>query len=145
MLLMLGGRDRRVSPHQGLELYRALKSRAKPVRYSAVLSSAQSLCSGGLSSLSFVLFVPADCCGSQRMDTLCPEWTRRQTASSTWRCGCSSISECQISASITHTHTHNVFLINMINTSGQCSLHNVQQMVVSVCCNCFPFLQNSFH
>ncbi|XP_026188666.1 acylamino-acid-releasing enzyme isoform X2 [Mastacembelus armatus] len=32
VLLMLGGRDRRVSPHQGLELYRALKSRASPVR-----------------------------------------------------------------------------------------------------------------
>jgi len=30
---MLGGRDRRVSPHQGLELYRALKSRNTPVRY----------------------------------------------------------------------------------------------------------------
>uniref|UniRef100_H3CHL9 Acylamino-acid-releasing enzyme n=1 Tax=Tetraodon nigroviridis TaxID=99883 RepID=H3CHL9_TETNG len=32
VLLMLGGRDRRVAPHQGLELYRALKSRASPVR-----------------------------------------------------------------------------------------------------------------
>lgn len=32
VLLMLGGRDRRVTPHQGLELYRALKSRASPVR-----------------------------------------------------------------------------------------------------------------
>ncbi|XP_076010063.1 LOW QUALITY PROTEIN: acylamino-acid-releasing enzyme [Genypterus blacodes] len=32
VLLMLGGKDRRVSPHQGLELYRALKSRASPVR-----------------------------------------------------------------------------------------------------------------
>ncbi|XP_070825354.1 acylamino-acid-releasing enzyme isoform X2 [Chaetodon trifascialis] len=32
VLLMLGGRDRRVSPHQGLELYKALKSRALPVR-----------------------------------------------------------------------------------------------------------------
>ncbi|XP_078144486.1 acylamino-acid-releasing enzyme [Centroberyx gerrardi] len=32
VLLMLGGRDRRVSPHQGLELYRVLKSRASPVR-----------------------------------------------------------------------------------------------------------------
>ncbi|XP_018544539.1 S9 family peptidase isoform X1 [Lates calcarifer] len=32
VLLMLGGRDRRVSPHQGLELYKALKSRASPVR-----------------------------------------------------------------------------------------------------------------
>uniref|UniRef100_A0A8C1T055 Acylamino-acid-releasing enzyme n=1 Tax=Cyprinus carpio TaxID=7962 RepID=A0A8C1T055_CYPCA len=32
VLLMLGGRDRRVSPHQGLELYRALKSRSTPVR-----------------------------------------------------------------------------------------------------------------
>ncbi|XP_011620093.2 acylamino-acid-releasing enzyme [Takifugu rubripes] len=32
VLLMLGGRDRRVNPHQGLELYRALKSRASPVR-----------------------------------------------------------------------------------------------------------------
>ncbi|XP_026126571.1 acylamino-acid-releasing enzyme [Carassius auratus] len=32
VLLMLGGRDRRVSPHQGLELYRALKSRKTPVR-----------------------------------------------------------------------------------------------------------------
>ncbi|XP_048065955.1 S9 family peptidase isoform X1 [Megalobrama amblycephala] len=32
VLLMLGGRDRRVSPHQGLELYRALKSRNTPVR-----------------------------------------------------------------------------------------------------------------
>ncbi|XP_073765932.1 S9 family peptidase isoform X4 [Danio rerio] len=31
VLLMLGGRDRRVSPHQGLELYRALKSRNTPV------------------------------------------------------------------------------------------------------------------
>lgn len=30
---MLGGRDRRVTPHQGLELYRALKSRASPVRW----------------------------------------------------------------------------------------------------------------
>lgn len=35
VLLMLGGRDRRVSPHQGLELYKALKSRASPVRYCA--------------------------------------------------------------------------------------------------------------
>lgn len=34
VLLMLGGRDRRVSPHQGLELYKVLKSRASPVRYS---------------------------------------------------------------------------------------------------------------
>lgn len=32
VLLMLGGRDRRVSPHQGLELYKALKSRDLPVR-----------------------------------------------------------------------------------------------------------------
>ncbi|XP_023275750.1 acylamino-acid-releasing enzyme-like [Seriola lalandi dorsalis] len=32
VLLMLGGRDRRVSPHQGLELYKALKSRDSPVR-----------------------------------------------------------------------------------------------------------------
>uniref|UniRef100_A0A8C1M9A2 acylaminoacyl-peptidase n=1 Tax=Cyprinus carpio TaxID=7962 RepID=A0A8C1M9A2_CYPCA len=32
VLLMLGGRDRRVSAHQGLELYRALKSRSTPVR-----------------------------------------------------------------------------------------------------------------
>ncbi|XP_068191593.1 S9 family peptidase [Antennarius striatus] len=32
VLLLLGGRDRRVSPHQGLELYKALKSRALPVR-----------------------------------------------------------------------------------------------------------------
>uniref|UniRef100_A0A8C4IRD4 acylaminoacyl-peptidase n=1 Tax=Dicentrarchus labrax TaxID=13489 RepID=A0A8C4IRD4_DICLA len=32
VLLMLGGRDKRVSPHQGLELYKALKSRALPVR-----------------------------------------------------------------------------------------------------------------
>ncbi|XP_040909937.1 S9 family peptidase isoform X2 [Toxotes jaculatrix] len=32
VLLMLGGRDRRVSPHQGLEFYKALKSRASPVR-----------------------------------------------------------------------------------------------------------------
>ncbi|KAM6977737.1 acylamino-acid-releasing enzyme [Aplochiton taeniatus] len=32
VLLMLGGRDRRVSPHQGLELYRALKSRGSPIR-----------------------------------------------------------------------------------------------------------------
>uniref|UniRef100_A0A3B3BME0 Acylamino-acid-releasing enzyme n=1 Tax=Oryzias melastigma TaxID=30732 RepID=A0A3B3BME0_ORYME len=34
VLLMLGGKDRRVSPHQGLELYKVLKSRASPVRYS---------------------------------------------------------------------------------------------------------------
>ncbi|TKS77300.1 Acylamino-acid-releasing enzyme [Collichthys lucidus] len=34
VLLMLGGRDKRVSPHQGLELYKALKSRALPVRHS---------------------------------------------------------------------------------------------------------------
>lgn len=33
VLLMLGGKDRRVSPHQGLELYKALKSRGSPVRY----------------------------------------------------------------------------------------------------------------
>ncbi|KAM6924898.1 acylamino-acid-releasing enzyme [Xenentodon cancila] len=32
VLLMLGGRDRRVSPHQGLELYKLLKSRGSPVR-----------------------------------------------------------------------------------------------------------------
>ncbi|TDH10810.1 hypothetical protein EPR50_G00078910 [Perca flavescens] len=32
VLLMLGARDRRVSPHQGLELYKSLKSRASPVR-----------------------------------------------------------------------------------------------------------------
>ncbi|XP_056155412.1 S9 family peptidase [Lampris incognitus] len=32
VLLMLGGRDRRVSPHQGLELYKVLKSRGSPVR-----------------------------------------------------------------------------------------------------------------
>ncbi|XP_077437684.1 acylamino-acid-releasing enzyme isoform X2 [Vanacampus margaritifer] len=32
VLLMLGGRDRRVSPYQGLELYKVLKSRASPVR-----------------------------------------------------------------------------------------------------------------
>ncbi|KAL1021386.1 hypothetical protein UPYG_G00012630 [Umbra pygmaea] len=32
VLLMLGGKDRRVSPHQGLELYRSLKSRGTPVR-----------------------------------------------------------------------------------------------------------------
>ncbi|XP_070695412.1 acylamino-acid-releasing enzyme [Pempheris klunzingeri] len=32
VLLMLGGRDRRVSPHQGLELYKVLKSRDLPVR-----------------------------------------------------------------------------------------------------------------
>ncbi|KAK7884606.1 hypothetical protein WMY93_027729 [Mugilogobius chulae] len=32
LLLMLGAKDRRVSPHQGLELYRTLKSRGKTVR-----------------------------------------------------------------------------------------------------------------
>ncbi|KAK0142508.1 Acylamino-acid-releasing enzyme [Merluccius polli] len=32
VLLMIGAKDRRVSPHQGLELYRALKSRDSPVR-----------------------------------------------------------------------------------------------------------------
>lgn len=32
VLLMLGGRDKRVPPHQGLELYKALKSRTSPVR-----------------------------------------------------------------------------------------------------------------
>ncbi|XP_051526045.1 acylamino-acid-releasing enzyme-like isoform X2 [Myxocyprinus asiaticus] len=32
VLLMLGGRDRRVSSHQGLELYKALRSRNTPVR-----------------------------------------------------------------------------------------------------------------
>ncbi|KAG5838525.1 hypothetical protein ANANG_G00224580 [Anguilla anguilla] len=32
VLLLLGGKDKRVSPHQGLELYRALKSRNSPVR-----------------------------------------------------------------------------------------------------------------
>ncbi|XP_020560156.1 acylamino-acid-releasing enzyme isoform X1 [Oryzias latipes] len=32
VLLMLGGKDRRVSPHQGLELYKVLKTRASPVR-----------------------------------------------------------------------------------------------------------------
>ncbi|XP_041860823.1 S9 family peptidase [Melanotaenia boesemani] len=32
VLLMLGARDRRVSPHQGLELYKVLKSRGSPVR-----------------------------------------------------------------------------------------------------------------
>ncbi|XP_060788178.1 S9 family peptidase isoform X2 [Neoarius graeffei] len=32
VLLMLGGKDRRVSPYQGLELYKALKSRGSPVR-----------------------------------------------------------------------------------------------------------------
>ncbi|XP_068602507.1 S9 family peptidase [Brachionichthys hirsutus] len=32
VLLLLGGRDRRVSPHQGLELYKALKSRDLAVR-----------------------------------------------------------------------------------------------------------------
>ncbi|XP_042585740.1 S9 family peptidase isoform X2 [Cyprinus carpio] len=37
VLLMLGGRDRRVSPHQGLELYRALKSRNTPVRKKEVM------------------------------------------------------------------------------------------------------------
>uniref|UniRef100_A0A8C8A9J7 acylaminoacyl-peptidase n=1 Tax=Oryzias sinensis TaxID=183150 RepID=A0A8C8A9J7_9TELE len=38
VLLMLGGKDRRVSPHQGLELYKVLKSRASPVRYNTTLS-----------------------------------------------------------------------------------------------------------
>ncbi|XP_054602322.1 acylamino-acid-releasing enzyme isoform X2 [Nothobranchius furzeri] len=32
VLLMLGGKDRRVSPHQGLELYKVLKSRGSTVR-----------------------------------------------------------------------------------------------------------------
>ncbi|XP_030640823.1 acylamino-acid-releasing enzyme [Chanos chanos] len=32
VLLMLGGKDKRVSPYQGLELYKALKSRESPVR-----------------------------------------------------------------------------------------------------------------
>ncbi|XP_049609546.1 S9 family peptidase [Syngnathus scovelli] len=32
VLLMLGGKDRRVSPYQGLEFYKLLKSRASPVR-----------------------------------------------------------------------------------------------------------------
>ncbi|XP_047427893.1 S9 family peptidase [Mugil cephalus] len=32
VLLMLGGRDKRVSPHQGLELYKVLKSTGSPVR-----------------------------------------------------------------------------------------------------------------
>ncbi|KAM4570719.1 acylamino-acid-releasing enzyme [Fundulus diaphanus] len=32
VLLMLGGKDRRVSPHQGLELYKVLRSRGSPVR-----------------------------------------------------------------------------------------------------------------
>uniref|UniRef100_A0A3B3R8Z5 Acylamino-acid-releasing enzyme n=1 Tax=Paramormyrops kingsleyae TaxID=1676925 RepID=A0A3B3R8Z5_9TELE len=32
VLLMLGGKDKRVCPHQGLELYRALKGRGSPVR-----------------------------------------------------------------------------------------------------------------
>lgn len=53
VLLMLGDRDRRVSPHQGLELYRALKSRALPVRLSMSFTTA--LCSLSVSGLIIVI------------------------------------------------------------------------------------------
>ncbi|KAF3860194.1 hypothetical protein F7725_000449 [Dissostichus mawsoni] len=43
VLLMLGGKDRRVSPHQGLELYKALKSRASPVRLTAEVHNTLSI------------------------------------------------------------------------------------------------------
>ncbi|CDQ86626.1 unnamed protein product [Oncorhynchus mykiss] len=43
VLLMLGGKDRRVSPHQGLELYRSLKSRGSPVRLLWFAEDAHSL------------------------------------------------------------------------------------------------------
>lgn len=38
-------------------------------------------------------FVLVGCCGFQKTDILCPEWTHRPTASSTQRCGYTSISE----------------------------------------------------
>ncbi|XP_029575912.1 acylamino-acid-releasing enzyme-like [Salmo trutta] len=43
VLLMLGGKDRRVSPYQGLELYRSLKSRGSPVRLLWFAEDAHSL------------------------------------------------------------------------------------------------------
>uniref|UniRef100_A0A674C1N9 acylaminoacyl-peptidase n=1 Tax=Salmo trutta TaxID=8032 RepID=A0A674C1N9_SALTR len=43
VLLMLGGKDRRVSPYQGLELYRSLKSRGSPVRLLLFAEDAHSL------------------------------------------------------------------------------------------------------
>lgn len=67
---MLGGRDRRVSPHQGLELYKALKSRASPVRYNRAYRGFQSVTlrviqthtcdkSNRFIALPVVLFVPS--------------------------------------------------------------------------------------
>ncbi|KAJ3586931.1 hypothetical protein NHX12_013322 [Muraenolepis orangiensis] len=44
VLLMLGAKDKRVSPHQGLELYRALKSRDSPVRLLWFPEDGHSLC-----------------------------------------------------------------------------------------------------
>lgn len=91
VLLMLGGRDRRVSPYQGLELYKALKSRALPVRYAIKTNDYDQ--QDSVLALPIALFVVPDCCGFQKMDILCPEWTQRLTASSTQYCGCSSISD----------------------------------------------------
>lgn len=52
------------------------------------------------STQSFLSFISlkSGCCGFLKMDILCPEWTHRLTASSTQRCGCTSISD--------HAHTH---------------------------------------
>lgn len=52
------------------------------------------------STQSFLSFISlkSGCCGFLKMDILCPEWTHRLTASSTQRCGCTSISD--------HARTH---------------------------------------
>lgn len=52
------------------------------------------------STQSFLSFISlkSGCCGFLKMDILCPEWTHRLTASSTQRCGCTSIFD--------HARTH---------------------------------------
>uniref|UniRef100_A0A3Q2ZG26 Acylamino-acid-releasing enzyme n=1 Tax=Kryptolebias marmoratus TaxID=37003 RepID=A0A3Q2ZG26_KRYMA len=96
VLLMLGGKDRRVSPHQGLELYKVLKSRGSPVRYDRALiyhwseKINRDSCryhSTMMCSEQLVSCLLSGCCGFQKTDILCPGWTLRPTASSTLCCG----------------------------------------------------------
>lgn len=141
VLLMLGGRDRRVSPHQGLELYKALKSRASPVRYTVTSSY------GYCYFVHFVfviihlvaLCVTPDSCGSQKTDTHCPGWTHRSTASSTQCYGCSNISKhIHMHTTITHltfsavdkSSNNNFFFTKLRNKRMMLQYYNVINVTV---------------
>lgn len=97
VLLLLGADDKRVPNKQGIEFYRALKTRQLPVRWDSCPLECQADIAAAvrvvLKLASHVPCVSVGCCGTQETTTLFPTWMQSRMAlwtllygsSSTWR------------------------------------------------------------